>query len=43
LTRPEEEFGKGEEKQWKVTGKCMYQFDIEDTIFTLCNKIGNEL
>jgi hypothetical protein len=43
LTRPEEEFGKGEEKQWKVTRKCMYQFDIEDTIFTLCNKIGNEL
>jgi hypothetical protein len=43
LTRPEEEFGKGEKKEWKVTRKYVYQCDIEDTIFTLCNKIGNEL
>jgi hypothetical protein len=35
LTRPEEGFGKGEEKEWKVARKYVYQFDIEDTILTL--------
>jgi hypothetical protein len=32
LTRPEEGFGKGEKKEWKVTRKYVYQFDIEDSV-----------
>jgi hypothetical protein len=39
LTRPEEEFGKGEEKQWKVTRKCMYHLILKTPLLHCATKL----